>query len=116
MVLNIPSLAERMQNMMNGEKNKKEKTIFDEIQKKYQDIFIKLLIKSHKLGNWRIKQNEKSYNCGFCQKEIYDWNHMQDCDFIIINTKKEHHLRYNLGYYVLAYNANKKEERKQKFV
>jgi hypothetical protein len=55
MVLNIPSLAERMQNMMNGEKNKKEKTIFDEIQKKYQDIFIKLLIKSHKLGNWRIK-------------------------------------------------------------
>jgi hypothetical protein len=25
MVLNIPSLAERMQNIMNGEKNKKEK-------------------------------------------------------------------------------------------
>ncbi len=35
MVLNIPSLAERIQNMVNGEKNKKEKIIFDEIQKKY---------------------------------------------------------------------------------
>ena len=45
MALNIPSLAEKIQNMMNGLKNKKEKTIFDEIQKKYQDIFIKLLIK-----------------------------------------------------------------------
>ncbi len=83
---------------------KKKKTIFDEIQKKYQDIFINLLIKSHKLGNWRIKQNEKSYKSGFCQK-IYDWNH-----------QKKHHLKYNLGYYGLAYDANKKEERKQKFV
>ncbi len=40
--------------------------------------------------------------------------------FDVVQTKDENYkniliLIYNLGYYVLAYNANKKEERKQKF-
>lgn len=49
---------------------------------------MKLLVKSHNLGNWRLEKDEKKYECYACGKEINDWNHIQDCDNIIIQTDK----------------------------